>query len=50
MNVIRKEVELCDYLQGFQLVHSLAGGTGSGFGALIINKLREEFPDRMYLY
>lgn len=47
-NVIRKETELCDCFQGFQLTHSLVGGTGSGFGSLIIDKLREEYPDRMY--
>ena len=30
LDVIRKEAEGCDYLQGFQLTHSLGGGTGSG--------------------
>jgi tubulin beta len=29
LDVIRKEAESCDALQGFQLVHSLGGGTGS---------------------
>nr|XP_019952036.1 PREDICTED: tubulin beta chain-like [Paralichthys olivaceus] len=33
--------------KGFQLVHSLGGGTGSGMGTLIINKIREEYPDRI---
>jgi tubulin beta len=28
-------------------VHSLGGGTGSGMGTLLINKIREEFPDRI---
>ncbi|CAF0992495.1 unnamed protein product [Adineta steineri] len=46
LNTIRKESELCDCLQGFQLSHSLLGGTGSGFGSLLIDKLREEYPDR----
>ena len=46
-DIIRKEVEECDCLQGFQLVHSLGGGTGSGLGTLILEKLMEEFPDRM---
>ena len=32
--------------QGFQLSHSLAGGTGSGIGSLLLSKLREEYPDR----
>lgn len=30
LDVVRKEVEECDCLQGFQLTHSLGGGTGSG--------------------
>jgi len=44
---VRKEVESCDCLQGFQVCHSLGGGTGSGMGTLLISKIREEYPDRM---
>lgn len=47
MEVVRKEAEGCDALQGFQITHSLGGGTGSGMGTLLISKIREEFPDRM---
>eukprot|EP00079_Xenopus_tropicalis_P019929 XP_012810205.1 PREDICTED: tubulin beta-1 chain [Xenopus tropicalis] len=47
MDVVRTESESCDCLQGFQLVHSLGGGTGSGMGTLLINKIREEYPDRI---
>ncbi|KAI0987151.1 hypothetical protein GJ496_004590 [Pomphorhynchus laevis] len=47
LEVLRKESENCDCLQGFQLVHSLGGGTGSGMGTLLIGKIREEFPDRI---
>ncbi|KAG8179004.1 hypothetical protein JTE90_014007 [Oedothorax gibbosus] len=47
LDVVRKETEGCDCLQGFQLVHSLGGGTGSGMGTLLVNKIREEFSDRM---
>ncbi|KAM0748504.1 tubulin/FtsZ family protein [Meredithblackwellia eburnea MCA 4105] len=47
MDVLRKESESCDQLQGFQVMHSLGGGTGSGLGCLILGKIREEFPDRM---
>uniref|UniRef100_A0A3B3Y6P5 Tubulin beta chain n=1 Tax=Poecilia mexicana TaxID=48701 RepID=A0A3B3Y6P5_9TELE len=32
LDVVRKEAEGCDCLQGFQLTHSLGGGTGSGMG------------------
>jgi tubulin beta len=47
MDVLRKEVESCDSLQGFQLTHSLGGGTGSGMGTLLLSKIKEEYPDRM---
>ena len=42
-----KEAEGCDCLQGFQITHSLGGGTGSGMGTLLISKVREEYPDRI---
>ncbi|KAH8407102.1 hypothetical protein KR222_006560, partial [Zaprionus bogoriensis] len=47
LEVLRKESEGCDCLQGFQLAHSLGGGTGSGLGTLLISKIREEYPDRI---
>ncbi|KAI6243787.1 Tubulin beta chain [Aphelenchoides fujianensis] len=47
LDVVRKEAEGCDCLQGFQLAHSLGGGTGSGMGTLLISKIREEYPDRI---
>uniref|UniRef100_A0AAZ1X2J4 Tubulin beta chain n=1 Tax=Oreochromis aureus TaxID=47969 RepID=A0AAZ1X2J4_OREAU len=47
LDVVRKESENCDCLQGFQLTHSLGGGTGSGMGTLLISKIREEYPDRI---
>ncbi|GBP20103.1 Tubulin beta chain [Eumeta japonica] len=47
LDVIRKEAESCDCLQGFQLTHSLGGGTGSGAGTLLLRKVREEYPDRI---
>merc|ERR1712190_305953 len=47
LDVVRKEAEGCDCLQGFNLTHSLGGGTGSGMGTLLISKIREEYPERM---
>ena len=47
LDVVRKESESCDCLQGFQLTQSLGGGTGSGLGTLLISKIREEYPDRV---
>ncbi|KAL0329798.1 UNVERIFIED_CONTAM: Tubulin beta chain [Sesamum radiatum] len=49
LDVVRKEAENCDCLQGFQICHSLGGGTGSGMGTLLISKIREEYPDRMMM-
>ncbi|KAI3379263.1 hypothetical protein SNEBB_003915 [Seison nebaliae] len=47
LDIVRHEVEICDCLQGFQVTHSLGGGTGSGLGTLILSKLKEEWPDRI---
>ncbi|MBA0595950.1 hypothetical protein Gorai_012799, partial [Gossypium raimondii] len=60
LDVVRKEAENCDCLQGCSLLHvtygpgfqvcqSLGGGTGSGMGTLLISKIREEYPDRMMM-
>ncbi|KAI6655033.1 beta-tubulin [Oopsacas minuta] len=42
LELTRKEAEICDSLQGIQVIHSIGGGTGSGMGALVISKLMEE--------
>jgi len=47
LEVVRREAEGCDCLQGFQISQSLGGGTGSGMGTLLLSKIREEYPDRM---
>ncbi|KAJ2924641.1 hypothetical protein H1R20_g12446, partial [Candolleomyces eurysporus] len=47
LDVVRKQTESCDALQGFQVLQSLGGGTGAGLGSLLLSKLREEYPDRM---
>ena len=47
LDVVRKEADDHDCLQGFQLCHSLGGGTGSGMGTLLISKIRGEYPDRI---
>ncbi|KAI8630337.1 beta-1 and beta-2 tubulin [Xylariaceae sp. FL1651] len=47
IDVVRREAESCDCLQGFQLSHSLGGGTGAGLGTLLLSKVREEYPDRI---
>eukprot|EP00492_Amphilonche_elongata_P004518 TRINITY_DN48_c0_g1_i10.p1 TRINITY_DN48_c0_g1~~TRINITY_DN48_c0_g1_i10.p1 ORF type:complete len:178 (+),score=22.42 TRINITY_DN48_c0_g1_i10:52-534(+) len=34
-------------VQGFQLFHSLGGGTGSGMGTLLLLKIRDAYPDKI---
>lgn len=43
-DLIRKQVESKDYFGGFQIIQSLAGGTGSGLGAHLVKRLREDYP------
>merc|ERR1712227_574474 len=47
MEIVKSEAEKCDVFQGFQLFHSIGGGTGSGFGTLILLKIRDAFPDKI---
>jgi tubulin beta len=47
MDILRKETESCSCPQGFQLTHSLGGGTGSGMGTLLLMKIRDNYPDRI---
>merc|ERR1712117_96137 len=47
IDIIRKEVEKADSAQGFQIFHSLGGGTGSGMGTLLLLKIRDAYPDRI---
>ena len=44
MELVRKEVERCDRLDGFVTLLSLAGGTGSGVGAYMTHALRDDYP------
>jgi tubulin gamma len=34
-------------IKGFQLIHSIAGGTGSGLGSYILEKLNDRFPKKI---
>lgn len=47
IDVVRKQIEGCDCLQGFVMTHALGGGTGSGLGGLIQSTLRETYCERM---
>jgi tubulin beta len=47
LDALRKEAERCDVLEAVQLEHSLGGGTGSGLGSLLLNRLRDDYSDRI---
>jgi tubulin alpha len=40
---VRKAVDNCDNLQGFIMSHSVGGGTGSGMGMLILERLAVDY-------
>jgi tubulin beta len=44
VEALRREMERVDCLQGVVLHHSLAGGTGSGLGSVMLQYLREAAP------
>ncbi|CAN0321515.1 unnamed protein product [Discosporangium mesarthrocarpum] len=48
LDKMRKEVERCCWLNSIVLVHSLAGGTGSGLGSALLQALRDHYPS-LYL-
>ena len=46
---IRKLADGCNGLQGFLLFHSFGGGTGSGFGSLLMERLSAEYGKKTKL-
>ncbi len=46
---IRKLTEDCDGLQGFLVFHSVGGGTGSGFGSLLLERLSVDYGKKSKL-
>lgn len=49
MDRVRRVAENADGLQGFLFTHSFGGGTGSGFGALMLEHLSQEFGKKAKL-
>eukprot|EP00931_Biecheleriopsis_adriatica_P074781 TRINITY_DN4877_c0_g1_i2.p1 TRINITY_DN4877_c0_g1~~TRINITY_DN4877_c0_g1_i2.p1 ORF type:complete len:537 (-),score=86.17 TRINITY_DN4877_c0_g1_i2:371-1954(-) len=41
LEMVRKEVEKCNCLQGVQFTHSASGGTGTGLTGLVLKTLRD---------
>lgn len=43
MDRVKIMVENCNSLQGFMIFRALGGGTGSGFGSLILEQLKKNY-------
>ncbi|KAI2656168.1 Tubulin delta chain [Labeo rohita] len=48
-DLVRKEIERCDRLAGIFTMMSVAGGTGSGVGTYITQRLRDLYPNSFIL-
>ena len=42
-DIMDREADNSDSLEGFVLCHSIAGGTGSGMGSYILEKLNDRY-------
>ena len=49
MDKVRRLADNCSGLQGFFVFHSFGGGTGSGFGALILERLSTDYGKKSKL-
>eukprot|EP00941_MAST-03F_sp_MAST-3F-sp1_P001561 g1561.t1 len=47
MDMINREADGSESLEGFVLSHSIAGGTGSGMGSYLLEKLNDHFPKKL---
>ena len=45
-DMLDREADNSDSLEGFVLTHSIAGGTGSGMGSYILEHLNDHFPKK----
>lgn len=46
-DMMQREAEACDSLESVYMMHSTAGGTGSGFGSFLLAELRDLFPKKI---
>ncbi|KAK9379419.1 Tubulin/FtsZ, GTPase domain-containing protein [Kockiozyma suomiensis] len=47
MDMLDREADGSDSLEGFMLMHSIAGGTGSGLGSFLLERLSDRFPKKV---
>ncbi|KAI9246774.1 tubulin gamma chain [Sporodiniella umbellata] len=47
MDMVDREADNSDSLEGFMLLHSIAGGTGSGLGSFLLESLNDRYPKKL---
>lgn len=47
MDMLDREADGSDSLEGFMLLHSIAGGTGSGIGSFLLENINDRFPKKL---
>lgn len=47
LDIIDREADGSDSLEGFVVCHSIAGGTGSGMGSLMLEALNDRYPKKL---
>jgi len=46
-DIVDREADGSDSLEGFVLIHSIAGGTGSGMGSYLLETINERYPKKL---
>lgn len=47
IDMIDREADGSDSLEGFVMTHSTAGGTGSGLGSFMLERLNDRYPKKL---
>ncbi|KXN69104.1 tubulin gamma chain [Conidiobolus coronatus NRRL 28638] len=47
IDMLDREADNSDSLEGFMMLHSISGGTGSGLGSLMLEKLNDRYPKKL---
>ena len=44
---LRRQVEMCESLQGFMILNAISGGTGSGMTSKVLEELGDEYTKKI---
>jgi tubulin beta len=50
ISTLRREVEKCDSIQGLRMLHSIAGGSGSGLTGLLLRSAKDIVGEKCLVY